>query len=317
MNHKLVAALCMATCSLVASGWSCAQESAAKNLPSGSPTADIVIEQAKIKCVHKLTIAAQTDGLIKEMLVEEGAIVKKGDVLLTIDDRLPMAELNVAKKELEAARIQADQQAHIQYAQKAAELAEYEYSELKKLFEQKRAVSYFETRKKLLEFERASASEEVAQVDHAKDQASAAIAQEKLDAAKVQLDLRKVVAPFDGVIVERMRSQGEWLKAGEPALKLFHMDEMKVEGRVPITGRSIQQLHNAAMRVRISIGVNREITIDTRIEFVNYEIELGECRVWGKVPNQKIGNSWVLRDGMEGTVEINLETDVPSIGQNQ
>ncbi len=274
--------------------------------PGLSTSSIIVIQQAKIKCIYKLSIPAQTDGIISSMLVDEGSIVKKGDVLLTIDDRLAMAELNVANKELEAAKIQAKQVAHITYAKKAAELASYEYSELKKLWDEKRAVAYFEVRKKMLEYDRAEASKEVAEVDHAKDQSAAAVAEEKLNAAKVQLDLRRVVAPYNGVIVERLRSQGEWLKAGEPVLKFLNMDEMRVEVRVPVENRSVQQLQNATMKVRIPIGQDREIPFETKVEFVNYEIELGECRVWANSPNQMVGNSWILRDGMEGTVEIHL-----------
>ncbi len=91
----------------------------------------------------------------------------------------------------------------------------------------KNSASRQEARRKLLEFEKAREGIKVAEVDHTKDILAAAVAKEKVAAANVQLTLRRVVSPYDGVIVERLRDQGEWVKAGEPILRLVHMKEMK------------------------------------------------------------------------------------------
>ncbi len=73
-------------------------------------------------------ISAQTDGLISEMLVDEGVSVKKGDHLLTIDDRVAQVEVSVAKKEWELLRAKQGKQQTSSLRRKTSELADAEFS---------------------------------------------------------------------------------------------------------------------------------------------------------------------------------------------
>ena len=126
--------------------------------------------------------------------LEEGAAVEKGQLVLTIDERTAMAELAVAEKEAEAAAAQASQDANLRFSKKASQVSDAEYLESKELYERNSA-SLTETRRKQLEAEKAHLGIEVAEVDHAKDILAHHVAKEKVSAAKVQVELRKVVAP--------------------------------------------------------------------------------------------------------------------------
>jgi multidrug efflux pump subunit AcrA (membrane-fusion protein) len=48
-------------------------------------------------------IASPRDGIVQEILVDEGAGVKKGDVLLVVDDRAARVQRDVAEAELRQA----------------------------------------------------------------------------------------------------------------------------------------------------------------------------------------------------------------------
>lgn len=257
---------------------------------------------AAIKCIHDVKLAAQADGLLQELLAEEGTAVEKGQVILTIDERTARAELAVAEKEAAAAAAQAGQDANLRFSRKVSEVSDAEYEETKDLFE-RRSASRQETRRKLLEAEKARLGIEVADVDHAKDVLAAEVAKEKVSAARVQLELRRVTAPYEGIIVERLRDQGEWVKAGEPILRLVHLKEMRVESRVPVRGSSVAHLQNAPLRLHVKVN-GEDVQFDTKVEFVSPVIELNTCRVWARVPNTLVGGVWLLRDGMEATIDI-------------
>lgn len=259
---------------------------------------------AAIKCIHDIKLAAQADGLLQELLVEEGAAVEKGQVVMTVDERTAQAELAVALKEAEAAAAQASQDANLRFSKKVAEVSEAEYDEVLQLFNRGTA-SKQETRRKLLEAEKGGLGTEVAAVDHAKDVLAAEVAKEKVAAAKVQLNMRKVISPYDGIVVERLRDQGEWVKAGEPILRLVHLKEMRVEANVPVRGASVALLQNAQIKLHVNINGN-DWTHDAKIEFVSPVIEMNTCRIWARVPNETVGSAWLLRDGMEATVDITL-----------
>ncbi len=263
----------------------------------------IRIDGATVVCIHKVPVAAQTDGLIEQLLVDEGHTVKKGDVLLRIDCRVAAAELEVAQKELEAAEKQASQTANVDYARKASEVSDAEYADIRSLYNQG-AATFSETRRKQLEAERARLGIEVAQVDHEKEILAADVAREKVNAARVQLGMYEVVAPYDGVIVQRMRDQGEWIRSGEPVLRLVHMNEMKVEARVPVEGISVADLQGAPMKVTITLNPRQVATYTPKVEFVSPEIQSGRVLISTRIPNEQVGRSWLLRDSMRANVEI-------------
>jgi multidrug resistance efflux pump len=259
-------------------------------------------EKAQIMCFYKVPVAAQADGLIEQLLVEEGVKVKKGDLLLKIDDRVVHAELAVASKEAEASAAQAKQTANLRFSKKAAEVSDAEFEEWKDLYERKSA-SYQEVRRKMLEAQKARLGIEVAEVDHEKDQLTAEVAKQKVEAVKVQLAMREVRSQYDGVIFERMHNQGEWVRAGEPILKLIHLNEMRVEARIRLGNYSPLQLVNAPVRVNVAIGGSTR-TFNSKIEFVSPVVEFNSVRVWTRVPNEMVGEDWLLSDGMEATIDV-------------
>ncbi len=263
----------------------------------------IVDESATIKCIHSYSISAQTDGLISEMMTDEGLSVKKGDHLLTIDDRVAVVEVSVALKEWEAAKRQAAETANVEFAKKSSELADDEFRTESDMF-QKGAVGESQLKRKKLEAEKARFGIRVSEVEHAKEGLAAEVAKEKHEAAKVRLQLHRVVASHDGIIVRRLRDQGEWTRAGEPVLDFLGMEEMKVEARVPVSGLSLTRLQGAPVTIKVPVNEKEVVTIQANIDFVSPEIEQGFVRVSARVENQAPGGIWVLRKGMQATVEI-------------
>ena len=260
-------------------------------------------ESASIQCVHDYAISAQTDGLISEMLTDEGLNVKKGETLLTIDERVATVEVSVALKEWEAAKKQAVETANVEFAKKSSELADAEFKAESEMY-QKGAASKSQTERKKLEAEKARFGIRVSEVEHAKEGLAAEVAGEKHKAAQVRLELHRVVAHHDGVVVRRLRDEGEWTRAGEPVLQFMGMKEMKVQALVPIRGLSVSSLQGASMKIEVPVNKGEVITFDAKIDYVSPEIEQGKVRVSARVENQAIGGVWILRKGMQATVEI-------------
>jgi len=276
-------------------------------VPSGSTASGsqraIRVDNAQVQSMHKIPIAAQADGLISQLLADEGRSVKKGDTLLIVDNRVALAELEVAKRELEAAQKQAQQMAEVEYAKQASKVSDAEYEDIYKLYNQGSA-NYSEARRKQLEKERARLGIEVAEVKHEQEILAAAVNEEKVKAAQVRLSLFEVVAPYDGVIVQRLHDAGEWIRSGEPVLRLVHLNEMKIETFVPIDGISVSALQGAPMKVVVPLNSQDVATYETQIEVVSAEIESRRVRVSARIENQQVGGAWLLRDGMVANVEI-------------
>lgn len=281
------------------------QNNAGANTPSPGSGRVIRVDNAQVVSMHKLPIAAQADGLIAELKVDEGHTVKKGDTLLVIDDRVALAELAVAETELSAAEKQAEQTAEVEYAEEASRVSDAEYQDAYELY-QKGSANYSEARRKQLEKNRARLGIEVAKVKHEQEILAADVAREKVKASKVKLSLYQVIAPYDGVIVQRLHDAGEWIRAGEPILKLVHLNELKVETFVPIENISVGSLQGAPMKVAVRLNSQDVATYETQVEVVSAEIESRRVRVSARIQNQQARGAWLLRDGMTADVEITV-----------
>lgn len=266
------------------------------------------VPSAKLVCVHNVKIAAQSDGLILNLFADKGRVVKKDDVLLKIDSRVAEAELEVASKELEAAEKQAAQTAEVEYAKKASLVADEEYKAENELLG-KGSSTFSQAMRKRLEAERSRLGIDVAVVKHENEGLAADVAKAKLDAAKVRLELYEVTAPYDGVIVERLRDEGEYIRSGEPILRLTHMNEMEVEATISVKGISPWQLENAPIKVLVPMNSQQNLERESTISFVSTEITSDYVRIAAKIPNEKIGDSWLLRDGMTATIEIQVKSN--------
>ena len=52
----------------------------------------------------------------------------------------------------------------------------------------------------------------------------------ELNAARAEITRRRIVAPFDGVIVQIYARKGEWAEPGQKALRIVNVDRLKAEG---------------------------------------------------------------------------------------
>jgi membrane fusion protein (multidrug efflux system) len=161
-----------------------------------SPKAmDLIITQQYVCQIHsqrQINVCALENGYLQEISVKEGQAVKKGDLMFKIVPVLYQAKLDAELAE--------------------ARLAELEFNNTKKLYEENKVVSQNE----VLLF-----------------QAKLAKAQAKADLAKAELNFTNVRAPFDG-IVDRLHEQlGSLIKEGDILTTLYDNSVMWVYFNVP------------------------------------------------------------------------------------
>ena len=82
---------------------------------------------------------------------------------------------------------------------------------------------------------------------------------------------RKLTAPFAGVVVERLRSPGEWAEVGESVLRIIRMDVLLVEGYV---GSHLINQEFRGRKVVVGCGESRSVRrIEGTVVFVSPEVD--------------------------------------------
>lgn len=167
-------------------------------LPPSSPFRNTIsgLGVAESSCTN-VNVMSQDSGLLAKLLVNEGDIVKAGDVLFQLDDKMAIANLSIKERNVEVAKTNLD------LAKVALEDQEDQLKRLQKLLPSS-AVSLDKVIRKTYAVKQASA-----QVANAQATLESAIAAK--DQARVALEQLYVKAPIDGSILKIYFRAGEYL----------------------------------------------------------------------------------------------------------
>lgn len=291
-----------------------AQQAATKPQPAsaGSSTPTQSAENCVVKTIRNIRVPAEADGRITEMLAIEGSNVKAGDELAILDDTQAKLQVELKRAEEREAELNAMSDVNLRDARNSSDSAKAEaeaYKDLRK----NGATPYWEVEKKILEAKRAELRIELAeqQQDIAKVQFIGKRTEVSL--AESELKKRRIVAPFDGFVETRIAQLGEWVQPGTPVLQLVQLDTLRVEGDVDALRYPGQITVGTPALVYIYAYAGRDsdrdkaqaIKVEGKIGFVSSEIDLNNrYRVWVEVKNERRGNDWVIKPGMEADIVV-------------
>lgn len=94
--------------------------------------------------------------------------------------------------------------------------------------------------------------------------------QKQLEIATVHMERRKLRAPFSGMVVERLKNNGEWVEIGESILRIVRLDVLAVEGYV---SAQLVTPSSRGQKVIVVCGRSSESRIEGTLVFVSPEID--------------------------------------------
>ncbi|KHD10103.1 hypothetical protein PN36_22395 [Candidatus Thiomargarita nelsonii] len=181
---------------------------------------------AQVKPLQQAKLAAEISAKIVKVAINVGDKVAKGDILFRLDDR----EWRLQLKQLDAT---------IQGIQARHNLAVYQLQQRTKLHQS------------------ANVSEELLR-QHKTQVAtlSAELNAQHFQKQQIQLTLSKtkIIAPFDGVIVERNVSLGDWVNPGQPVASLLNPDKVEIQAFL-----DAQQLISLEQATQLDLLINQEL----------------------------------------------------------
>ena len=254
---------------------------------------------------RKVDLSFGTSGMIKEIMVEEGDRVVKGQTLAKLD--APVFEANVAMAELNLEQTIYPYYSYTHAADVpgtwlALDEAEGNLEEAQRLLEEGR----IEEAQLLLE--------QVGQsLDKAKEKSESRILslplsvkmlELQLDQAEAELAKAVITASFDGVVADIYIKEGQQLSATSPAIYLIDPSEIKLSGVIDEMDVS-----------KVKLGQEATITLDAlpdkevkgRVTFVSPASTAQAGVVFYKTTITLENPDEELKDGMSANAEIVIE----------
>lgn len=292
--------------------------------PVASPHDPAWIENCQLTLIDEADIPAQEAGVLKSLTarvkdpatgelrdveVKEGLEVGEGDQLGQIDDLHAQRALEIAQAKLRAANREAGNDVNVRYAQAKAEVA---YAEI----EQAEAtnakapgtVTPFELRRLKLAYNESYLAIEQATHELAIAGEKENVAKAELAAAVEDVRRRKIIAPWSGMIVQRYRRVGEWVKPGDPVFQLVRLDRLRIQAFLDAERVAPAEVHGQPVTVTVTLAHGVKRSFQGRIVFVSPRIENdGRFLVHAEVVNEQDGSGhWQLRPGLKGSMRIEL-----------
>lgn len=199
---------------------------------------------------------AEVQGAVREMAVEQGQRVKKGQLLARIEDTSLKDQLLAASNAVRVSR-------------SAVQVARAEEARNRKLSQ-----AGVITRRDL----------DQAVLSRRQAEARLSEAQAKLALARQQVARTRILAPFDGVVSERHASAGDIVQPGAPLYTVIDPTTLRLEATVPAV-----QLDTLKPGVTVDFTVSGygERTFQGRIERINPAVDpaTGQVRLYVTLPN--------------------------------
>lgn len=235
---------------------------------------------------HQVDVPTQTDGVVAEILKDEGSSVRAGEILARLDDRTITAELEKAQAELKVARNnvsfqEAELKAKNAHYRRQQQLREYGLSSQADL-------------------EHAEFEAKGGEFDLASWKAGMERAQAEIRRLEAELDKTHVRAPFAGMVAHRYIRMGQGVSKSDKCFRISQLSPLLVQFQVPESaGRrpergapvslSLVGSSNRALTARI---VNVGPTVDPASDSYNVTAQLIGSNLSDLRPGMSVRVDW-------------------------
>lgn len=220
MNKKLFFAAGIFIILVACLGWSLSNQgtSAETATAKQGEIQKYVEEIGEVKCEDSTTVYLEGSGLIKNIFAEENQLVKKGDLLLSMElDQLELSRENANESYNEArAQYEAGEEAY------RTALKDYENT---RYLAGEGAVSQWELDQK-------EAGMKSAQAACAANKAAMDQARLGVENSKLSLERQQVLAPIAGTVLEKKIEENEYGVPGTEAFVIGNEDNIEIESKI-------------------------------------------------------------------------------------
>jgi HlyD family secretion protein len=255
--------------------WRASQSALPKGIASGNGRIEAKLADASAKEPLR----------VKEVLVEEGDLVRPGQVLVRLDTITLESQLAEARASVAAARERVAVATAAIVKQKAQiELAKIEAERSRKLLEENAGSQReYDVRKMTVETSTAALAEDQARLKSTHEEV--AVAEANVATIQSRIDDATLVSPVLGRVLYRLAEPGEVLGPGGKALTLVNLNDVYMEIFLP-----------AEQASRVKIGADARLTVDYEpdrsaigfVSFVSPEAQFTPKEVETKSEREKL-----------------------------
>lgn len=274
------------------------------------------LEYCNVSLITEAVVPARQAGALKAIEAVEGMHVEAGQILGQINDDQAQVAKKVAEAELAVAHEQATNDINVRYAAAQTDVARKTLEINEEANRQiPRSKPEMVIQQLKLEVRRAELGTEQAAMEQKIAGITAEAKATQVNAAEVDIEYRRIVAPIGGEVVEVTPHVGEWVNPGDPVLRIVQLDRLRVTGNLELSRVSHGDVINRPVTIEVVMTGGRVETFAGKITFADPLVAIGgSYQVFAEVENRRdVTGQWLLHPGVQATMIIDLRP--PVLGQ--
>lgn len=274
-----------------------------------SDSTQAVVPLCQVMLIHDVDVPAESAGRLLAVNVTEGNRIEKGMLAAQIEDREALLQKVAAELERDAAQARADDDIEVRYSIKAFEVADAELNRSLEINSRNAgSVPAAEVKRQQLERTRAELQIDRSRLDLRVAGMTANVQNAAVQAADDAILRRRILAPFNGQVIQVYRQAGEWVAAGEPVVRVVQLDRLRVDGFINGSNYNVSEIANRPVTIEVELARGRKERFQGKVVFVNPMVQAGNrYRVRAEVENRVEQDQWLLNPGSTATMVIHLQ----------
>lgn len=255
-----------------------------------------------IRLIDDVEVPSKTAGVLSQLAVVEGQYVREGARLAQIDNTEALLIQRRAAIELKIAEHKATNDLPRRSATKKLAFSRSDFQRLERADrEMPRSVSQTQLEEAQLQADQAALELQQAERELQEAKLAKQLKENELQLSERNVEIREILAPLSGIVVEVTRKTGEWVEAGDQVLRIVRMDRLRAEGFVAAED-ALRLTPGAAATVKVVMPGQSAAEFSGHIVLVSPEINPvnGQVRVWAEVDNPQ----GILRPGLRASMSI-------------
>jgi multidrug efflux pump subunit AcrA (membrane-fusion protein) len=262
----------------------------------------------------KVAVPSEEAGQLMAIKVRDGQEVKAGDLIAQIDDRQSVVGRRAAAAKLLATQTEVENDVKVRHAEASRRVAQYEYLALKDA-NTRQADTY--TKFQLLDAQfkevEAQLAKENAEHDLKVARVKVTVQEAERDASDLDVERRKVKAPITGVVRQRNREEGEWVKPGDTVVEMLQMDRLRIDALLNAQRVAPREVLQQPVEAKVVLPGGREGVFQGKIIWVDSEVGQDESfQVRAELENRRDeAGHWLLLPGLRAEMTIQPRASRP------
>lgn len=263
---------------------------------------ELTVDPVLLWAIEEAKIPALEEGAIVSVQVKEGQLVEVGEPLVQIDDQQSRFRMEKAAFEYQIAAKRASDRSEILLAETESKVS---MASLQRALDSRKKFPDTPSQAEVdeLELRVAQARQHLEKSTHEFQLAAIAreLAEHNLASATFDHERHTIRSPIKGSVVEIFGRRGDWVRRGEPLLRVLRVDRLRVEGFLP-REHVLPGLNDCSVTVTVEDLAGQDYPHTGKIVYVSPEVDPNDRRqrILAEIDNLR----GVLAHGLRGKMTI-------------